>query len=59
MPESVEALELSVLPQQGTREGGAIRDAPAKRTYVIGSRQICEGPECVGFSKVVCAAAGD
>jgi hypothetical protein len=32
---------------------------PAKRTYVLGSRQICEGPHCVGFSKVVCAAAGD
>ncbi len=28
---------------------------PAKRTYVIGSRQTCEGPHCVGFAKVVCA----
>lgn len=28
------------------------------RTYVIGSRQVCEGPNCVGFAEVVCMPPG-
>ncbi len=28
------------------------------RTYVIGSRRLCEGANCVGFSEVICMSAG-
>lgn len=28
------------------------------RTYVLGTRQVCQGAHCVGFSEVVCSPAG-
>ena len=28
------------------------------RTYVLGDRRVCEGGNCVGFTQVVCAGAG-
>jgi hypothetical protein len=39
---------------RGHNRALSFQTAAYNRTYVLGSRQICEGPNCGGFSQVVC-----